>query len=245
MSPPVPAVPGVRRLGLGIEPEDAVRRSRIGHPVELWRDGGPEDRRGERFRRRRSCRFALMVEDAVPDPVGLRLTDPAWRFVPRRLAVSAAAGRICRPALFPGPAYDLPVGAVAVRGRVLRGGEPVRWARAEALRPGTGVVIGRAHGDHRGEFLLLVGPGAAATPALALPIAVVVRVFGPDAAPVPGPEAAGDALWDLPVEPVPVAGGEGVLRGETVPDGYVSREGSTLTLELGLDGPMSVEFDFS
>jgi hypothetical protein len=46
MSPPVPAVPGVRRLGLGIEPEDAVRRSRIGHPVELWRDGGPEDRRG-------------------------------------------------------------------------------------------------------------------------------------------------------------------------------------------------------
>jgi hypothetical protein len=233
-----------RRLGLGIEPEDAVRRGRIGFPVELWRDGGPEPRRGERFVRRRSCRFALMEEDAVPDPVGLRLTDPAERFVPRRLAVARSDARVCRHALFPGAAYDLPAGAFAVRGRVLRDGVPMRWARAEAVHPASGIVVGRAHGDRHGEFLLVVGPGAAPAAELALPVEVRVRVYGPAAAPVPAPGEA-DPLWDLPVEPVPLDGGEAVLRGETLPAGYERRDETDRTVELGLDGPRSVEFDFS
>ena len=72
-----------------------------------------------------------------------------------------------------------------------------------------GVVVGRAHGDDRGEFLLLLGPGAATGPDLAFPIQATVTVFGPDPPPPPGPDAALDPLWDLPLEGVPPVGAGG------------------------------------
>jgi hypothetical protein len=254
----------IQRLGLGIEPQDAVRRSRIGFPVQLKRDGVPVPlprRRRPRdaapwephdvlkgFRRRRSCRFAVIAGDDAPDPLPLRLLDASQRFVPRRLEVALAPGRVCRPALFPGAAYDVPAGAIGIRGRVLRGGEPVRWARVEATRTGDAVVVGRAHGDEHGEFVLLLGPGAARGAELTLPLEVRVTPYAPDAAPVPpDDDEAADPLWDLPLEAVPLDedDGEAVLSGEVLPDGYVARLGSSSVLEFRLDGLQSVEFDFS
>lgn len=254
----------IQRLGVGIEPQDAVRRSRIGLPVELKRDGVPVPRPRrlrpreaapwtghdalEAFPRRRSCRFAVMAGDDAPDPLPLRLLDGSQRFVPRRLEVALAPGRVCRPALFPGAAYDVPAGAVGIRGRVVRDGAPVRWARVEATRTTDHVVVGRAHGDHCGEFVLLLGPGAARGAELTLPLLVRVTPYAPDEAPVPeDDEDAADPLWDLPLETVPLAeeAGEAVLSGTTLPYGYVARIQTSSVLEFRLDGLQSVEFDFS
>jgi hypothetical protein len=253
----------IQRLGLGIEPRDAVRECRIGFPVEVRRDGAPipvprrlrprrvapweplDARKG--LRRRRSCRFAVMAGEDAPDPLPLRLLDATQRFVPRRLAFAVAPGRVCRPALFPGAAYDVPSGAMGLRGRVRRGADPVRWARVEATRTGDHRVVGRAHADAWGEFVLLLGPGTATGAALALPLSVRVTAYGPDTAPVPEEEDAADPFWDLPLETVPLAedDGEAVLSGRTLPDGYVARIGSSTVLEFRLDGLQSVEFDFS
>jgi hypothetical protein len=231
------------RLGLGIEPVDAVRGGRIGHPLTVAVDGVPLPparlRRDpgaspwtrqdvlERLPRTDACRFRLLLRPGLKPELPVRLWDDARRYVPRRLEVAMLnlalnppeeRGRIVRPALFPGAAYGAPAGAVGCRGTVTRGVEPLRWARVEATVGG--VVVGRAHGDDRGEFLLLLGPEAATGPDLEFPIDATVTVFGPDPPPPPGPESALDPLWDLPLEAVPAAGAEAVLAGTAHPPGY-------------------------
>jgi hypothetical protein len=153
---------------------------------------------------------------------------------------------VIRPALFPGAAYPLPAGAVGCRGRVTQvaDGAPLRWARVLAER-GDGTVVGRAHGDENGEFLLLLNSAVVVGADLALPLAATVTVFGPGVPPSPSPgDPADDPLWDLPLEAADDTGfGEQVLAGEVEPDGYVA--GSVRTVEFGLDGLRSEEFDFS
>jgi hypothetical protein len=233
----------LHRLALGIEPADPLRASRIGFPVEVAVEGG------RTIGRRDSCRHALLFRPGLAGPLPLRFSDWARRYVPRRLNVALAAppeaGRIVRPALFPGAAYDVPAGAMGIRGTITRGGAPMRWARAEARRTTDGAVVGRAHGDDRGEFVLLVSADAVVGAELLLPVRVRVRVFGPDAAPVPPPAAADDALWDLPLEEAPLAGADAVLAGEALPPGYATRPNAEREVELGLDGLGSEAFDFS
>ena len=113
----------------------------------------------------------------TPNEVVVRLRDKGRRFVPRRFRVAVPArvaadaerrplvSRRQAPLMFPGAAYDVGQRRSGLRGRVLRNGEPMRWAWIDAfylvnvgddanpnfLRSGR---IGRAISDDRGEFLL-------------------------------------------------------------------------------------------
>ena len=215
----------------------------------------------ESIARTDSCRHRLLLDARVRSPLDLRITDAEQRFVPRRLSVelpvgsppdsppdppsgsppgARLVGRVIRPALFPGAAYPVPAGAVGCRGRVIwSDGQPVRWARVVAERT-DGTVVGRAHGDQHGEFLLLLGPGAVVGADLTLPMSAVVTVLGPPG-PLPG-DPADDPLVDLPLEAADDSDeGLAVLAGERDPDGYLVL--ASRTLEFGLDGLRSEEFD--
>jgi hypothetical protein len=102
----------VHRLLLGIEPVDAARRSRIGHPIEVAIEGPPfppwppqpaaelerylrqllDSRRTlsdtmARVPRHATCRHALLHRPDLTDHVDVRLFDRGRRFVPRRLRI--------------------------------------------------------------------------------------------------------------------------------------------------------------
>ncbi len=173
------------------------------------------------------------------------------RFVPRRIRypiltlADAEAGtsalRVRRPRLFPGAAYDLDAGMTGVRGRVERAGELVRWARVSATLPGSVTIIGRAHGDDRGEFLLLLSSLASTIGDLEDPITIRLSIFGPLIEPVPDrPEQPGlDPWWDLPVEAaLPIdpldPDSDAVSAGETLPAGYAATVTRDIELPLGM-----------
>ncbi|MQA90391.1 MAG: hypothetical protein GEU90_09155 [Gemmatimonas sp.] len=265
---PAHYVESIQRLALGIECTDPLIRSRIGWPVRVTRDGSPfpipswkRDPDASRWEvptvlevlpRSDSCRHAVLLKSTTAEPIGLRIVDRSQRFVPRRLSIRLdepiGGGRRVRPALFPGAAYPIPPGAVGVRGRILRNGEPMRWARAEARRTTDDVLVGRGFGDEHGEFVLVLEAEAGRGADLILPLTVTVIVFGPDveADPDDFPDAAIDPLWDLPVEEAVIGPiGEEVLAGERLPAGYVSRPGSTRDVEFSWHGFVREEFDFS
>jgi hypothetical protein len=256
------------RMALGIEPADPVRGGRIGQRLTAAIDGVPlapsRTRRDpdlppwapqdvlERIPRTKACRFRLLQHPALPkDKLAVRIWDDSRRYVPRRLDVDllnnalvppAKWGRIVRPALWPGAAYGIPAGAVGCRGWVKRGTAPLRWARVEA-KVGT-TVVGRAHGDDRGEFVLLLGSAAAPGPELNFPLNVTVTVFGPTAVPVPAPGHQDDPLWDLPLEAVPAAGADAVLAGTALPTGYRATT-TPRSVSFGPDGLSSELFVFT
>lgn len=162
------------------------------------------------------------------------------RFVPRRLSLTPqqSAGmpdpgvaNIRFAWLWPGCTYPLAANVTALRGRVRRGpsdalATPVAWSRIVVTQAGAGAPdlatetrVGWAHGDDRGEFLVVLGaaavPGGAALPAT---LALRVWVLLP---PADGFDPA-DPLASLPVE---FAGGDAindVLRGRQVPAGYLT-----------------------
>jgi hypothetical protein len=192
-----------------------------------------------------SCRHVLRYRPTSADHVDVRLTDPERRFVPRRLRLPIVrksddpdrfpvGHRVRRPALFPGAAYDVGEAVTGLRGRALRSQNPdvpLRWARVRAWLPGgaNGLTVGYAHGDERGEFLLLLGLLAAvgAPPAgdLTSPVAVRLTLFGEAVPPPPAPPdvARRDPLWDLPLEIAPAAGtDDDISPGLTPPAGWVS-----------------------
>lgn len=261
-------VESVRRLALGIELTDPLLRSRIGWPVEVSLDGPPKPRPSWQrspplstwagampasvLERHDSCRHVLLLNGAIDGPVAIRVQDRTQRFVPRRLGIEMpgpiGGGRRVHPALYPGATYPLAAGVVGLRGRIQRDGLPLRWARAEARRTTDDLVVGRAHGDEHGEFLLLLTSESSRGAALTLPFRARVTVFGPDVPPDPGadPVAAMDPLWDLPLEEVALGpAGDTVLAAEELPDGYVSRPGSTAEVEFSWHGLVREEFDFS
>jgi hypothetical protein len=134
--------------------------------------------------------------------------------------------------MFPGAAYHAPPTATGVRGRALRGQEPLRWARVEARLNGAADPVGRAHGDERGEFLLLLASAAAGPGDLQPTLDATVAVFGPEEAPEPptGPPGAVDPLWGLPLEILPVHGFvDRVSTGEELPSGYREGQGPAST----------------
>jgi hypothetical protein len=215
----------VQQLALGIEPVDALRGVRVGQRLNITLEAPPPGLRAVRLTRHDSGLFALLHGNGDAADLVVRIFDAAFkpdsgvydpdrsrrRFVPRRLAITVPAAdqaealalsrRARRPALFAGAAYDA-TAATGLRGRVQRGGVAVRWARIEARRAGSALTVGRAHGDDRGEFLLLLDAAAAPMSVLEVPFAIELHVWLP-VPPAPLPTAAqqaADPLWDLPVE---------------------------------------------
>lgn len=248
----------IERLILGIEPVDAARGARIMDPISLMVDGTPypsgtttiEDFDGSTdplgyltsIPRHGSCRHALVYPPSRTSPIAIRLYDRARRFVPRRLSypipadvtVASPPSRVRRPVLFPGAAYDVSPTATGLRGRVTWSASdddevPARWVRVEAAI--NGQIVGRAHGDDRGEFLLLLACEAGGLGDLPSPLEATVTVFGPS-----GPQTIpdDDPLGDLPLETLD-ADPDDISAGEQLPDGYAATAHSSrlVTFELG------------
>jgi hypothetical protein len=245
---PAPFAERIDRLMLGIESLDALRATRIAMAIDVVLDGVPSaaapfgaaapdwprlfgvpDAIGglRRIPRHNSCRHALLFKPGMKSPVTIRLFDRERRYAPRRISypvpadILSAAPRVRRPALFPGAAYDVSATSTGLRGRVTwrqspHDEFPVRWVRVEATNDGP--VVGRAHGDERGEFLLLLNCDAGGLGDLPKPLTVQVTVVGPPVAP---PLPPGDPLGDLPLETL-LADPDTISAGETLPPGYVS-----------------------
>jgi hypothetical protein len=240
----------VKRLAMGIEPIDAERGTRIAHRISVSFDGEVRGRPGPTVDRHESCLHALIYQPLLADQVTLRLQEGARRFVPRRIAfpIMTAAeaevldyrNRVRRPRLYPGAGYDAPSRATGVRGRAVRNGQPLRWTRIEATLPDTDLIIGRAHGDDRGEFFLLLDATATTPGELPDGIEVRVDVFAAAAAPVP--ETAElpslDGLWDLPIEQADTLDPadpelDDVSSGVQLPAGYTATAGHVLNIPMG------------
>jgi len=199
-------------------------------PVGRWRTWRPGETLTSalpRLERHSSGRFARRYDEGVELPMVVRLVDRHRRYVPRRLqipipseaAVVAAVGpgltpdagwrRMFPVDLFPGAAAPLSAGATVLRGRVVRevAGVPqiVRWVRVRATTP-SGAEVGWAHGDDRGEFVLVARPPRGALTVPADPFVVELTVSRRDPPPTPpaaDPDLARvDPLWDLPLETV-------------------------------------------
>jgi hypothetical protein len=239
----------VDRLALGLEPRDAVSRLRPARRVDVALDGPPQ--LGPHVRvwpepdaaaglralaRHGSGRHVLLFDGPIDTPIAIRLVPRDRRYVPRRIRFTMpdlqavldaeadgadvpATGRAWRPVLFPGVAYDIPATRSGVRGRVTRAGAAVRWTRVEAIVDGH--VIGHAHGDDRGEFLLVLGQNAGAVGDLTRILEVTIDVYAhdPDL-----PVSATDPLGDLPLEDAAAAGAavDHVSSGITLPGGHIT-----------------------
>lgn len=270
-----------QRLALGVEVVDRVREMGLMHPVRIdierevphtMKSAGtdyhlhqPPGRPPDALSRHFSGRYALLYHSVTGAHVILRIYDHQRYYIPRRLQVpllteeqiEAAATRdvglrIRRPVLFPGAAYDLSRTATGLRGSVVRDGAPLRWAVIDATMPDSGELVGRARSDDRGEFLLLLTPGAAPDSDLPRTIDVRVSVAGPATAPVPA--SAGvpdqDEFWDLPLEVLPTPGDtDDVSAGDAFPADYATALSATRTVsfEIGklLTGADEAPFEFS
>lgn len=192
-----------------------------------------------RIPRHDSCRHALVWRPPLASPIAIRMFDRRRRFAPRRISypvpasIATPSPRIRRPALYPGAAYPVGDAATGMRGRVTWNQSaanevPVRWARVEASI--NGQVVGRAHGDDRGEFLLLLDGSAGGLGDLPSPLTAQVTVFAPALAP---PLAADDPLGDLPLETL-VADPDDISPGTKLPPGYASTASSSRAVDFTL-----------
>lgn len=257
------------RLRLGVEPVDALGRPGPLGAIGLQHEHVPRPASSDlpAVGRNPSGRFAIPFGDPATDGparIVVRLLDPTRRFVPRRLSVPAPSladvtadertPRACRPVLFPGAAYGVAAGATVVRGTVRwAGGRPVQWARV-AARTATPIevheddgtvsliqpVLGRAHGDDRGEFLLVVGPlptdvAVTTSSTVAVEVHVAARPEPAAGDAVYSPFASrDDPLWHLPVEVVAsLAPDDAVAAGTVLPAGSTAGALVQLTCRRG------------
>lgn len=254
--------------GLGVFSENVPRPQPVPRSARTPSPSSdtPDDIGLPGVRQNPSGRFAIAftARDAVAqDRLELRIIDPGRRYVPRRLsipvptlaAVRAAdqahnidptmplAPRGCRPSLFPGAAYGTYAGATIIRGRATwgAGGPPVQWARIEA----TADVAGhsgpwRAHGDDRGEFLLVIGflsvvQAQQLSPTIDVGVVVRARPVPPPGTPVDSPaQSRSDPLWHLPVERLATLDpSDPVAAGAAVPPGYTATASRVVTCRRG------------
>lgn len=192
-----------------------------------------------RIPRHSSCRHALLFKPGMVSPVVIRMFDRQRRFAPRRISypvptdMGTSSPRIRRPALFPGAAYTSSEAVTGMRGRVTWNQStlnevPARWVRVEASIDGQ--VVGRAHGDDRGEFLLLLDSNAGGLGDLPTPLSVQVTVFGP---PAPVAIPVNDPLGDLPLETL-LADPDDVSPGTKLPPGYMGTALSSRQVDFPL-----------
>jgi hypothetical protein len=207
------------------------------HRWRTWRPGEVLDHVLPGLDRHPSGRFARVYgRRPASGLVVLRVVDtavegpPPRQIVPRRLEVAIAteatvaaadlspAGpglpvhRVFSVGVFPGAMAPLGRPATVVRGRVTRlvgsAQAPVRWTRVSAV-DAAGEPVGWAHGDDRGEFVLVVRHPETAVVVADDPLSVALTIgaslppLSPDPADPLRPVV--DPLWDLPVEPLPAA----------------------------------------
>ncbi|HJQ69637.1 MAG TPA: hypothetical protein VKA70_11730 [Blastocatellia bacterium] len=252
----------VHRLALGIEPLDAQQGRRLNYQIQAAADAAQLGLPRPPIERHNSNLFVLRYQRGVTTPIDLRFFDSATppykaerdrrRIVPRRLSIplltladveneekidkKAYSRRIRRPAFFPGAAYDFSAMTTGLRGKVVRNGKPMRWARVVARLDGTSVVVGNAHGDDRGEFLLLINAQVTTGGALPKPLMIEVSVLGPAVVPTPNPVdlPALDPLWDLPLEVLSNPGdADPVAGGAVPPPGYTASVTRVIEFTLG------------
>ncbi|MEQ1545841.1 hypothetical protein [Methyloglobulus sp.] len=236
----------VKRLALGLEPVDAELRLRAPHRVEVIFDSAPLHLPRPPIDHHLTGLHVLLYHPKLVSPVDLRFFDEARRYVPRRLRIPILTRtiaesrpqthRIRRPLMFPGAAYDVTSNSTGLRGLVLRGGQPMRWARIEARLPGAGRLVGRAHGDDRGEFLLLIGSEASPVGDLNPPLQIEITVLGPAVPPVSSNAERFkiDPLWDLPIEQTALPGNpDPVSEGKSHPTDYTASTMQVVNIIFG------------
>jgi len=253
----------IHRLALGIEPIDGQQGGRLSYELQIQHEETLAGLRRPPIERHHSNLFSLRYQPGIKSPLALRMFDtdqPSYkpesdrrRVVPRRFLIPVLTRtavenqeradrrefrrRIRRPVFFAGAAYDLSASATALRGHVWRNNQPMRWARVVARLAGQTVVLGRAHGDNRGEFLLILNARAVTGSTLPQPLNVDVSISGP--VPVPAPASPNqekiDPLWDLPVETLaaPGSASDSVATGEDLPGNYTATIMQTVAFTLG------------
>ena len=210
-------------------------------------------------KRSRSGRFAITYLVAnLASPTAVRLYDPARRFVPRRLAIPLpteaeviaqeqahesspwppVVSRAFRPWLFAGAAYGTQAGATVVRGRAVHAdATPARWCRVHATDAEQGTPVGWAHGDDRGEFLLVLTSSDAQLvnpPSSDLAVELSIRARPLPVTPNTPAESTADPLWDLVIETLPAPGSpDPVSDGRTDPAGLTASATATLVVTKG------------
>ena len=239
----------LHRLALAVDCQDTVTHHRVATDVRIGREVPQEVLRRDHDRAwpcwdliaKAAGRAMIMLDLHAPTMVRLRIADTRRRYVARRFdlplwtlkeildAESAgspvpAASRLLRPWLLPGPASALSRGTTIVRGRVVRGTDPVRWPRITARGPGQ-QAIGWAHGDERGEFVLVIeDTGTLPPPA---PTQLPVQLYM--TARIPSTPNPSDPYADLTIEPLPRSAvppgpddlDNNVLRGRKTPADHV------------------------
>ena len=252
----------IHRLALGIEPIDAQRSRRLSYALRVEYDAAQFGLARPPIERHSSNLYALRYQPGVTTQLDLRFLDLSQRFyqpqydrrriVPRRLRIPILTladveaqeqidkkdfqRRIRHPVFFPGAAYDCNVTATGLRGRVVRNGQPMRWARVVARLAGETVIVGQAHGDDRGEFLLLLNANVTTGSAWPNPLDIEVSVFGPAATPIPSPVNLPelDPLWDLPLETLANPGeADPVAAGDQLPANYTANVKRFVQFTLG------------
>lgn len=237
-----------QRVPAGVD----VRWELFPRPVDQWRRWRPGETLTAflpRLARHHSGRFARRYDEGVAPQMDLRIVDALGRrFVPRRIRLGVMTEdvvaqhegptppatpplrRVFPVDLFPGAGADLPSGATVIRGAVQTtvdgSPSPVRWARV-VVRSLGGEELGWAHGDDRGEFVLLVGTPTS-NPAMApdpLRVSLLVSAVSPSPAPDAGDplREVVDPLWDLPIEaidPLVTATGDAQLSGRVELPGH-------------------------
>ncbi len=222
-------------LAVGFEPLDALRGGRVATPLRFEVEGflprQPADEKAPTARPSGPGSYGRWSTATIPASSPCS-TSRGWcpatcfcgststagalrrRFSLPILSLEMAqampgANRVRRPVFSRAPPAAFSARSTGIRARVLRDGAPLRWTRVEARLESGGFLVGRAHGDDRGEFLLVLDPRAAPAAELVDPLEVRVTVFAPAMAPAPMPATlpAEDFLWDLPLEILPAAGG--------------------------------------
>jgi hypothetical protein len=239
----------MHRLALGVEALDAIRGRRVNQPLRVGREvaatvGGTLAFPCISLMPTGTGRFKLNRAADVPSKIRLRIDDPTRQVTPRRFDLTLwrpaetdgidetppvgsyvpVASRLLRAWLLPGSAAQLPRGTTAIRGRVVRDGNPVRWPRIRAYADAN-VLVGWAHGDDRGEFVLVITDTATPPPVEGTVDVTLAVVAPPPPAAAPDPD---DRLADLVVETVPRSAAppgpndldNGLLRGRVKPPGY-------------------------
>lgn len=195
------------------------------------------------------ARLSALVKAHADTSAVVLIDCPSRQHVPRRvrftLALDGNAPKLAPPRsnartawLWPGAAYTMPATSTLLRGRVVEGPDldhaaPVPWARVFTTIPVAqtkfeqATVVGSAHADDRGEYVLAITQAAFA--GAALPATVDVRLWAYRSSLV-GPPSAGKKFDGLGAEDAGADVFNDVLRGDVVPAGYTLSKDMKLTL---------------
>lgn len=221
------------------------------------------------FTRHSAGRYSLHYYPGATEQIIVRIYDLQRRYIPRRLeiplvtleqietaeqneSVDYMQGRVKHPVMFPGAAYPTHGRMTGLRGRVVQGGEVVRWAFIE-LRSAAdnSQILARARGDERGEFLMILPPAAIPDVSLSETVNFAIQVWAYPTPPIPDNEQLPfrDPYWDLPLESVVDAQADDeVTLGNVIPGEYVASQGvETVSFELAriLTGVSVDDIEFS